>query len=383
MEVAPEKLQGQQKRILYVITKANWGGAQRYVYDMALGAQALGHSVLVISGTKGVLTDRLTQAGIPVHTIQSMQRDIKLIGEWNSFKELLVQIRSFAPDIIHGNSSKAGGLAACAGRIARVPTIIFTAHGWAFNENRPWWQRAVIALFHFFAVFLSHTTICVSDAVHRQAAWMPFVQRKLRTVHVGIDPTELKQKTEAREHLAPELVKEFPDALWVGALAELHHTKGLDVLIKSFSAAPQDAVLVLIGDGQEWGHLQKLIQIGDASDRIVLAGFVPDAASYLSAFDIFVLPSRSEALGYALLEAGAASLPSIASRVGGIPEVVKDTESGILVAPEDMHALTDAITLLCENEPLRESLGKALHERVNRVFTKEKMLRETFALYTR
>ncbi|MBU2220916.1 glycosyltransferase, partial [Patescibacteria group bacterium] len=316
-------------------------------------------------------------------TIGSMQRDIKLHAELNSFKELLAEIRAFAPDVVHGNSSKAGALAAVAARIARVPLIIFTAHGWAFNERRPVWQRGIIALLHFFTVFLSHTTICVSDAVHRQASWMPFVQKRLRTVHVGIDASELLPRTEARTQLAPDFLKEFPDALWVGALAELHPTKGLDVLIKSFSTVPQNVVLVIIGEGQEWGHLQKLVQIGDASGRIVLAGFVKDAARSLSAFDIFVLPSRSEALGYALLEAGSASLPSIASNVGGIPEVIKDTESGILVEPEDTHALGEALTLLSQNDLLRKTLGKALNDRVTRVFTKEKMLRETFALYTR
>ncbi|MBU1292603.1 glycosyltransferase [Patescibacteria group bacterium] len=380
MEVAPTN---SKKRILYVITKANWGGAQRYVYDMALGAKAQGYSVLVVSGSEGELTARLRDADIRTESIQNMQRDIKLVGEWRSYLELLAHIRTFNPDIVHGNSSKAGALAALAARVAGVPTIVFTAHGWAFNENRPAWQRGIIALLHFFTVLLSHTTICVSDAVHRQAAWMPLVQRKLQTVHIGIDTLTFKTREEARRLLAPDLHKQFPQALWVGTIAELHPTKGLDVLIKSFSAAPREAVLVLIGDGQEWNHLQKLIQIGDASDRIVLAGFVKDAAQYLPAFDVFVLPSRSEALGYALLEAGAASLPSIGSRVGGIPEVLKDKESGILVPPGETAPLEDALTLLCENEILRETLGKALHERVTRVFTKDKMLRETFALYSR
>ncbi|MBU2330172.1 glycosyltransferase, partial [Patescibacteria group bacterium] len=219
MEVAPTN---SKKRILYVITKANWGGAQRYVYDMALGAKAQGYSVLVVSGSEGELTARLRDADIRTESIQNMQRDIKLVGEWRSYLELLAHIRTFNPDIVHGNSSKAGALAALAARVAGVPTIVFTAHGWAFNENRPAWQRGIIALLHFFTVLLSHTTICVSDAVHRQAAWMPLVQRKLQTVHIGIDTLTFKTREEARRLLAPDLHKQFPQALWVGTIAELH-----------------------------------------------------------------------------------------------------------------------------------------------------------------
>lgn len=383
MEVADHEPQKTKKRILYVITKANWGGAQRYVFDMALEAKECGNDVLVVSGASGELTRRLTVEDIGTHTIEAMKRDVRLAAEWKSFAALLRIIDEFKPDVLHCNSSKAGAFATLAGRLKGVPMIVFTAHAWAFNERRPLWQRIVIGAIHYLTVLLSHRTICVSDAIYAHASRMPFVQNHLCVVTNGIEPGELVARSEARLYLAPQLLQEFPDALWIGTVAELHPTKGLDMLIEAFSRLSPSAVLVIIGEGHERRALETSIEASGVAERIALVGFVENAARYLSALDIFALPSRSEAFGYSLLEAGIASLPCVASNVGGIPEVIRDKESGILVPPNDASALADALHLLLTNEPLRQALGNALHERVIRVFSRERMVRETLALYER
>lgn len=374
------------KRILYAITKASWGGAQRYVYDLAVAAKEAGHEVLVVSGTAGPLTERLIEAGIATEVIGSMQRDIKLVAEFASFRALSAAVARFRPDVIHGNSSKAGALAALAGRLAGTRRILFTAHGWAFNERRPSWQKAIIALMHYATVLLAHRTICVSHAIQMDASWMPFAQKRLTVIHNGVSEHPLCARDETRMRLAPELVRLFPNALWIGAVAELHPTKGLDLLIEAFSHAVREhpaAVLVLIGDGEEWAHLTKLIQIYDLPERIVLAGFVADAATYLPALDIFALPSRSEALGYAFLEAGLASLPAVGTRVGGIPEILIDGKTGLLVPPEDPRALSDALVSLLKDADLRTRLGRALYDSVCARFTTRTMIEKTLALYAR
>lgn len=371
-------------RVLYVVTKANWGGAQRYVYDIAVAAKAEGHEVLVVSGAAGPLTTRLEEAGVPTKIIKSLKRDIRLSAEIDSFKELLRIVRVFAPDVLHANSSKAGGLGALAGRLAGVRRIVFTSHGWAFNEARPRFQKAVIGLFHWATVLMAHQTICVSSGLRLDASWMPFVQKRLTVIHNGITPVPLMSRADARALLAPDVVAEFPDALWVGTVAELHLTKGLDLLIEAFAHLTYEypnAVLVIVGEGSEWAHLAKLVQIYDLPKRIVLAGFVPDAVTALPAFDLFVLPSRSEALGYVLLEAGTAGLAAIGTRVGGIPEVLEDGETGRLVPKEDIPALTRAMRELLENDAERLRLGAALKQRVLREFSTEAMLAETLRTY--
>lgn len=371
------------KRILYVITKANWGGAQRYVYDLAVAAKEAGHLVLVVSGNEGPLTERLKEAGVDTRTITSLKRDISIVDEFHSFKTLLGIVKEFRPDAIHGNSSKAGALSALAGRLCGVDTIVFTAHGWAFNEGRPLWQKAVIGLLHYATVLLAHKTICVSRAIRQDAAWMPFIKKRLYVIHNGVTPLHLLSKAEARMALAPDLERTYSNALWIGSIAELHPTKGLDTLVEAFAAIAHElpVVLVLIGDGSEWAKLQKLVQIYDLPDRVVLTGFVKDASTYLSALDVFVLPSRSEALGYALLEAGLASLPSIGTRVGGIPEILEDSKTGLLVPPGKSIALSQALTELLNDEALRNRLGTALNERVSSAFSTKAMVEKTLALY--
>src|SRR5689334_9727685 len=115
------------KKILFVITKANWGGAQRYVYDLATAARERGADVAVAFGTDGLLHTKLEEAGIRTLVLPHLTRDINLRAEWESFKALRALIKEERPDIVHVNSSKAG-LTLIAARLEKVPQIIFTAH---------------------------------------------------------------------------------------------------------------------------------------------------------------------------------------------------------------------------------------------------------------
>jgi len=154
--------QKSNKKILYVITKSNWGGAQRYVYDLATHAKERGFTVLVACGSTGELTERLEKKDIPLRIIPSLGRNVRIFKELHAFFALLFLFRKERPDIIHLNSSKVGAMGGLAGRIARVPKILFTAHGWAFNEERTLFSRIIIAFIHYLTVFFSHQTIAVS-----------------------------------------------------------------------------------------------------------------------------------------------------------------------------------------------------------------------------
>ncbi len=368
-------------RILYVITKANWGGAQRYVFDLALASKKAGHEVLVVYGTEGALIEKLDANDIATKAISGLKRDISLMSEFRSFQSLLSIVEEFRPDVIHGNSSKAGGLAVLAGRLKHVPRIVFTSHGWAFNEQRPLWQKAVIGTFHYYTVLLSHVTICVSHALVRDAHWMRFVRNRFHVIHNGIAAIEFLPRDEARARLAPAIKA----PIWIGTIAELHPTKGLSVLIDAFARIAKEdtsSTLVIMGDGEERAHLLDRIEMHGLSERIVLAGFVADAQTYLKALDVFVLPSFSEALGYVLLEAGLAGLPAIGSNVGGIPEVLEDDVTGLLVPPGNPDTLAQALAHLAADSALRTQIGTALNEKVLSEFGTERMVRDTLALYT-
>lgn len=394
-------------KILYVITKSNWGGAQRYVYDLATSLDKSEFEIEVVAGGNGLLTKKLDDAGIKVTPLHSMERDINLKKEIIAAKELWSIFRKSRPDVVHLNSSKAGGLGALAARLAGVKKIVFTAHAWAFNENRGTLSKMTISFLHWLTVILSHETIAVSESVKEQVVHMPFMRKKIQVIHLGMDVFEYKSKEEARNLLntstaAPSFAdRESGDAvpgnvekdgsaeevskdseLWIGTVSELHPIKGIPYSIDAIALLKEEypnLKFYIIGEGEQRALIEKQITKRRLEDQVHLAGFIDDAKTYFRAFDIFVLSSLSEAFGYSLIEAGLAGIPVIATKVGGIPEVVD--EAGILVPPKNGRAIADAIKSLIDTPEKRDSLATALHERVLTVFNKEEMQRKTLDVY--
>ncbi len=370
-----------KKKILLAITKASpFGGSQKYVYEIATAAAQTGFNVAVAFGMPGELDQRLQEAGVRTIEISALGRDVSPLRDFASFKQLVHILQAERPDVLHLNSSKIGCLGALAGRLTGVPTIIFTAHGWAFNERRPWWQKGAIALFHWFTVLLAHKTLCNSYATKRDIARLPWIHRKLDVIHLGIETPTFKERISARNHLLPNKVNAF----WIGMVGELHTSKGFTDALEAFTsitADHQDAIMVIVGEGSERANLEVAIHGQGLSHRAFLLGYIRDAAQYLKAFDMFILPSHTESFGLALVEAGFAGLPTIATRVGGIPEIIQDGKNGLLVPPNDTQALTQALAVLMKDSSLRNTLGSTLKESATHQFSKEKMVRETLAYY--
>ncbi|MHB1769633.1 MAG: glycosyltransferase family 4 protein [Minisyncoccota bacterium] len=370
------------KKILFVITKGTWGGAQRYVYDLAAAAQGAANEVVVACGEPGELAEHLRLAGIRTVAVRGLSRDVGILREFFAFFGLLRLFTRERPDIVHLNSSKAGVIGCIAARLTKIPHIIFTAHGWAFNEARPWWQRAVLYLASGIIVLFSHETICVSEAVKRDIGRFPFLRSKLVVIRLGIDCPPRLSREEARAALGPYAIGRY----WVGMISELHPTKRIADAIRAFGTFVKthpEAILVVIGAGQERERLESLVRDLHMRDHVSFAGFREDAAALLGAFDLFIHASRSEALGYAVLEAGCAALPVVATRVGGIPEIILDDGHGLLVQRENPAALAVAMESLIQDPRRAAELGARLHARVTGAFSKERMISETFACYAR
>lgn len=367
--------QSPKKKVLLAITKSNWGGAQRYVFDLATHLPKDEFNVVVAHGGNGVMAEKLRAAGIRTIEIPELERDVNTLADISSFKSILRVFRVEKPDVLHLNSSKMGFLGALAGRCAGIPRIVFTAHGWPFNEDRPFLQRTVLRLLAHITVLFAHRTIAVSDAVAYALG------QRMTVVRNGVAMGTYMQRSEARAALVPQSnVNEF----WFGTIAELHQVKGLSFAIGEFrkhAALYPSARYVIIGEGDERKRLEAQIQASGYADRIHLCGFYADASQYLKAFDAFILPSLSEGLSYSLLEAGAARTPVIATRVGGIPEIIENGKSGVLVPTRDSPALATAMELVQNDAPYRESLASALQTRVTHQFSLEGMVKKTLAQY--
>ena len=143
-------------KIMYIITKSNWGGAQRHVFDLSTSMKANGHEVWVALGGDGILKKKLEEAGIYTFSIANMNRDINLGKDAGSFKEIYNVIKNKRPDVIHLHSPKAAGLGALAGRLLGTKKIITTVHGWTFNEPRPAIEKLAIYFFSWLTMLLNH-----------------------------------------------------------------------------------------------------------------------------------------------------------------------------------------------------------------------------------
>jgi len=387
-------------KILYVITKSNWGGAQRYVYDLATSLVAQNHEVSVALGGNGLLSDKLKNAGVKVFNINSMGRDVNFLGELKTAGAIWSIIRQVKPDVVHVNSSKAGGLGAFVARLLFVKKIIFTAHAWAFNENRSPSQQFVIGLLHWLTITLNHRTIAVSHSVRNQALWMPFVKNKITVIHPACAPINFLSETDARIKIdnvlsatgqGPTLkpVDSKNPTKWIGTIAELHPVKNLFSSIEAVSILLQtnpeiNLKYVIIGEGELKKQLQDFIIEKKLQSNVFLAGFIDSASDLLKAFDVFVLPSFSEAFGYVLIESGMAGVPVIASNVGGIPESVITDEKdpcGILISPRDKKAFALGIRMVLNKEIDVRAMTDNFKKRIEEHFSIDTMVKKTLEIY--
>ncbi|MBN2094151.1 MAG: glycosyltransferase [Candidatus Zambryskibacteria bacterium] len=374
----------EKKKILYIITKGNFGGAQRYVYDLTTNLPRDQFEAIVVCGQGGLLIEKLRDSNIRTIEIESLQRDIDLKSEFKVFKKLLKIIKVEKPDIIHLNSSKIGGLGALAGRLKKVPKIIFTSHGWAFNEERSALQKIAIYFLHWLTIILCHKVIAVSEKSKKDVAFLPFISHKIEVVYNGIKALPPKEKMKSEEARAFLADTESQKTV-IYSISELHRNKGLDVALRALNILPKEIqeqiIYCIAGSGKEKEKLEKLAEELDLKNMLIFKGFVPEARKFLPGADIFLLSSRTENFPYVILESGLAGLPIISTSVGGVPEIIKDMQNGILVHPRNPKEIAEAIKYLLEHKKLMRELGREIKSTVINFFSLKKMMDETIRLY--
>ncbi len=381
-----------KEKLLIAITKGNFGGAQRYVFDLACALRDR-YEVVVLTGAGGELGEKLASADVRTITIPSLGRDVSPFFDVRSFFLLLSALRRERPDILHLNSSKMGGIGALAGRLSRCRRIVFTIHGWAFNEDRGALGRTLIRIAYWVTLLLVHRAIAVSQAVREQGAEFPFVQRKFSVVRNGISDTFPLPRQEARGALGV-LNRKFAERMGkpgkirvVGTIAELHRIKGIGYALRAIARLKvkddENVLYVILGSGEEHTRLELLSRELHIADRVFFFGHVRDAARYMSAFDVFLLSSLSEGLSYVVLEAGAVGTPVVSSCVGGVPEIIEHEKNGFLIEPRDTEGLRVALEKMLEDDAYATRLAQNLRERVLKEFSLERMARETIEIYER
>jgi glycosyltransferase involved in cell wall biosynthesis len=305
-------------KVLFVITKSNWGGAQRYVYDIATHLPQEFEPVVAYgpahtSEHPGILAEKLQAAHVRTIFVPALTRDIG-IADMAAFRELKNLYETERPHVVHLNSSKAGIIGALAARATRVPRIVFTAHGWPFWEQRPLPWRIVAWVGSFLTACLTHRTICISHNDLRAFARMPFVGHRQTLIYNGIDMSvSFGTGTAIRDA--------FPaDAHITGTIGELTANKNQIALIEQ-AKTDSHMHVAIVGEGEERAFLEEKVRQYGLTGRVKFFGFIP-AIEVLRGFDSFSLPSLKEGLPYVLLEARLAGLPIEAAHTGGVEEAL-------------------------------------------------------------
>ncbi len=342
-----------QAKILFVITQGFWGGAQKYVLDLATGLGpecevhiAVGSNDAPMFEEKLQLFSSLSSSQIKIHPLNHLRREISPFQDIMAILELRDLYKELQPDIVHLNSSKAGVI----GSLARTKKtkIIYTAHGWVFLEPLGKIRQNIYRLLEKYTATKKDALIVLSDqdnAIAKEELNIP--SRKLFNIPLGIEPIHFLDKDTAKTALLGQENRLDPKKTWFGTIANHYRTKGLDLLIEAVSLLSESErntlQFCIIGDGPEKKILQEKILHAGLSQTIFLLPFLDNASTYLRAFDLFVLPSRKEGLPYVLLEAFQAGLPLVATAVGGVPSLITNEKNGWLALPNNSSDLSKAL----------------------------------------
>ncbi len=356
---------------LHIDTARTWRGGQNQVLVTLMGLRALGHRTMLVAHAAGELRQRARE-GLDLVPL-APKTEMDLAAAWR-LSRLLVQLR---PDVVHAHDPHGVAMAALAlSMTTRQPTpplvaarrVDFRLRGSALSR----WKYRQVDCF-----------ICASEAIRQLLLADGVEADRAVTVHEGIDLGRVEAAPRVNLHEEFWLPHHAP---LVGNVAALVPHKGQRHLVEAAALVVRevpDARFVIAGEGELRPALERQIKDHRLEKHVLLAGFRPDVLSLHKAFDIFVMSSVTEGLGTSLLDAMACGKPVVATTAGGIPEVVVDGETGILVPPRDHEAMAHAIVALLTDAALRQRMGAAGLARVTGRFSAERMVQDTLRVYER
>jgi glycosyltransferase involved in cell wall biosynthesis len=271
-------------------------------------------------------------------------------------------------------------LAAVVGRLSRTPIIIATRHNVDIGGKlREWINR--------WARKLCDMVITVSKEVYEaELERSGTVPSRVALIRNGVQVDDFAATERPHLEMTAREWDIDGNTTVIGTLARFHKQKGHSYLLEAMTRVQTQRPgtrALLVGDGPLRPEMEAKAGELDLSETVIFTGIRRDVPEILALLDVFVLPSLWEGLPVALLEAMAAGLPVVATRVGGVPEVVIDGVTGLLVPPRDPEALSETILRLLQDSDLRHRMGQAGQERVREHFSVDQMIRKTEALYER
>ena len=351
-------------KVLQLISSGGYYGAENMLLNLCASQQKAGcqNSLMLFYNVHAPnieFYERARRRGLSVRMVHCQGR-----ADWRAVRQIEECIQEDGIELLHTHGYKADLYGYVAARRSGRP-IVATCHNWVggtaalgiYNHL----DRMVLKRFHGLAA--------VSASVAQRLLGSGIAAKKIRTIANGID---VEQFGRAR----PSPVFDFDGNKVIGMVARLDLQKGFEYLLRAareLSKAFPALKIVIVGEGPHRQAIENMIQRFGLQSSVIVAGQHSDMPAIYAAMDIFVLPSLNEGLPMTILEAMAASKPVIATRVGAIPMVIKDGETGLLVDPGDANGLRDAFARLLADSDLCRRIGSAGHDWVSRNYTAEAM----------
>jgi len=351
------------KKVLIAITKGEIGGAQMFVRNLATGLKKDGLKITVILGSKhsDFLESEMTKAGIPIHTFYNLSRSFSPLRNFFLVLEAKRYLDKNLFDAIQLNSSNTLFIALAAKLSKSKPRVIFTHHGLSYLD--PLSTKKIKRFFAgiVFKLLLPFVdlNVFVSQKNLDDALAMKLVKKENSlVVYSGIN-ADFKSKIESLRFLESELDVSLKNKFILGSIGRLAYPKNYEFLIGAaplLQAAYPELIFVIIGEGPDKPKYQKLIAKNNLENYFYLAGEIKEAARYIKAFDLFVLPSIYEGSSLTAIEAISAGLPVLISRVGGNPELV-DGNNAQLFELDSQKEFTDKAMTIIRDKKLYQKLA--------------------------
>jgi glycosyltransferase involved in cell wall biosynthesis len=379
-------------KILRVIARLNMGGPALHVAYLTEGLTKRGYDTTLVAGSLARGEDSMAfvadARGVEVVRIDELGREISPLRDLMATIRLARLIRKERPQILHTHTAKAGTVGRLAARLAgsrKPPIVVHTFHG---HVLRGYFGPVRTLLFRLLERWLAAGTtalIAVSPQVRDDLVSLGVAPReRFVVIRLGIEldervAPEEDGRGESRRYLG--IPGDRFAVGWIGRMTAVKRTDDVLIAFKSLRDSGVDAVLCMVGDGPDRLPLEQRAQeLGLARDTVFL-GYQEDVAPFYAAFDVLVLPSGNEGTPVTVIEALAAERPVVATRVGGVPDVVRDGEDGFLVEAGATEELADRLGRLARDPDLRARMGKKGRERVLPRYAVKRLVDDVDELY--
>lgn len=360
-------------KIAYFVTKSEIGGAQTHLLKLIEHGVSNGHEIVLVSGDTGWLTERAKELGVSVYVNKYLKNSFNPINLLRGIKETKRLVKEINPDLIHLHSGAAGFITRLSVK-GKIKTI-FTAHGWSFTDGTPILRRIIALISEKLVSKYADKIVCVSKNDYDLALSKGIAKEdKLVLIHNFVSvPREVSSQD----------VNEI-NILFVGRLAP---PKDLTILFKAYKNLldefKQRSKIIVVGGGKDLEKYKKEAREFEIEEKVIFVGTKnhKETLNYFKSSQIFVLPTHWEGFPMTILEAMSHGIPTVASSVGGVKEVVDNTNGILADKNNQIKDFEKGLGFLIGNNEERKYRAINARKRIEEDFSLEKGLSKTFSLY--